>query len=523
MGSDPSHYPSLISDVNSSTTGLAAGNSFTFTGIYQDCSNASHLMLEASTNQQTTFTIRWSEDSAGLTSYEEDTVSSNLQTVSGSAYNSSFIPISPIKGKYFRIKANSGSTTVDFFICRVRIVYEGFPFSVNSSGQLVVSASFSPSGTQDVNLIKVGGTSVTIGRATMAASIPVAIASDQAAIPITDNSASLTVDAPVATPVFVSLSDGSAALVGQKAMAASVPVVIASDQSILSTNISRFGNTVMTIGQKTMANSIPIVIASDQASIPVAAILTAETTKVIGTIRIASGGVASGSLASGSIASGAIASGAVASGAFASGSIAAGAVAAGAVAAGATSFVKLEDVASADADAGVACLAVRKATPANTSGTDGDYEFLQISAGRLWASATIDAALPAGTNAIGKLAANSGVDIGDVDVTSTTFPTLVTAVFQVEGTVAGTALTGSYASVLDLSDNTKIVEIRNSCNQTILLSFDGGTTLHKTLESRVGALTIDLGVAGLKTTAVVSAKHAGVAPTSGSIYVTGIS
>ena len=31
---------------------------------------------------------------------------------------------------------------------------------------------------------------------------------------------------------------------------------------------------------------------------------------------------------------------------------------------------------------------------------------------------TISAALPAGTNAIGKLAANSGVDIGDVDVTS---------------------------------------------------------------------------------------------------------
>lgn len=36
---------------------------------------------------------------------------------------------------------------------------------------------------------------------------------------------------------------------------------------------------------------------------------------------------------------------------------------------------------------------------------------------------TISAALPAGTNAIGKLAANSGVDIGDVDVTSITLPT----------------------------------------------------------------------------------------------------
>lgn len=87
---------------------------------------------------------------------------------------------------------------------------------------------------------------------------------------------------------------------------------------------------------------------------------------------------------------------------------ASGSISAGAIAAGATSFVKLEDVASADADAGVACLAVRKAAPANTSGTDGDYEFLQISAGRLWASATIDAALPAGANVIGHVIADSG-------------------------------------------------------------------------------------------------------------------
>ena len=78
--------------------------------------------------------------------------------------------------------------------------------------------------------------------------------------------------------------------------------------------------------------------------------------------------------------------------------------------------VRAEDAASADGHTGIPALAVRKATPANTSGADGDYEMLQMSAGRLWASATIDAALPAGTNAIGKLAANSGVDIGDVDV-----------------------------------------------------------------------------------------------------------
>jgi hypothetical protein len=73
------------------------------------------------------------------------------------------------------------------------------------------------------------------------------------------------------------------------------------------------------------------------------------------------------------------------------------------IAAGATTIAKAEDVASADADVGVPAMAIRKATPANTSGTDGDYEMLQVSAGRLWASATIDAALPAGTALIGKV------------------------------------------------------------------------------------------------------------------------
>lgn len=54
------------------------------------------------------------------------------------------------------------------------------------------------------------------------------------------------------------------------------------------------------------------------------------------------------------------------------------------VAAGATTIAKAEDVASADADVGVPSMAIRKATPANTSSADGDYEALQMSAGRLW-------------------------------------------------------------------------------------------------------------------------------------------
>lgn len=55
-------------------------------------------------------------------------------------------------------------------------------------------------------------------------------------------------------------------------------------------------------------------------------------------------------------------------------------------AASATSPSKAEDGASADGDTGIPSMAVRKATPANTSGADGDYEFLQMSSGRLWTS-----------------------------------------------------------------------------------------------------------------------------------------
>lgn len=80
--------------------------------------------------------------------------------------------------------------------------------------------------------------------------------------------------------------------------------------------------------------------------------------------------------------------------------------------------VRSEDEASGDGHKGAVVLFRRTATPANTSGADLDYEVPQMSAGRVWTSATVDAALPAGTNAIGKLAANSGVDIGDVDVTT---------------------------------------------------------------------------------------------------------
>lgn len=114
-----------------------------------------------------------------------------------------------------------------------------------------------------------------------------------------------------------------------------------------------------------------------------------------------------------------------------------------------------EDAASAGGESMTLAGVVRRDTAASSAGTDGDYATINTDAtGHLWTHdevaegllGTIDAdtssiatdagtiagavsgtevqvdvvaALPAGTNAIGKLAANDGVDIGDVTINNT--------------------------------------------------------------------------------------------------------
>jgi hypothetical protein len=128
-------------------------------------------------------------------------------------------------------------------------------------------------------------------------------------------------------------------------------VATAAKQDTGNTSVASIDTKTPTVGQKAMAASSPIVIASDQSSIPVAATLTAETTKVIGTINIA---------------------------------------------------------------------AAQTLATVTTVG----------------AVTAITNALPAGTNAIGKLAANSGVDIGDVDITSIAAGTNLIGKFSIDQVTA---------------------------------------------------------------------------------------
>jgi hypothetical protein len=69
---------------------------------------------------------------------------------------------------------------------------------------------------------------------------------------------------------------------------------------------------------------------------------------------------------------------------------------------GATNLGKQADSPAGSTDTGVAILAIRDDVPTTLAPADGDYTRVRVnSVGRLWTSATIDTALPAGTNTIG--------------------------------------------------------------------------------------------------------------------------
>ena len=80
--------------------------------------------------------------------------------------------------------------------------------------------------------IQDGGNSITVDGTFFQATQPVSIA---AAVPVTDNAGSLTVDAPVATPVFVRLSDGAAAIATLPVSAAALPLPAGAATSALQT------------------------------------------------------------------------------------------------------------------------------------------------------------------------------------------------------------------------------------------------------------------------------------------------
>lgn len=113
------------------------------------------------------------------------------------------------------VGTNPTATTSNF------LMGDGIPYQfVVLPGQKIAVISNTSGGSgSDVNLVAVGGTALALGQATMAASLPVAIASNQSAVP-TSNSAQLP------------------AALGQTTMSASLPVTLASNQSTITTQMA---------------------------------------------------------------------------------------------------------------------------------------------------------------------------------------------------------------------------------------------------------------------------------------------
>lgn len=153
---------------------------------------------------------------------------------------------------------------------------------------------------------------------------------------------------------------------------------------------------------------------------------------------------------------------------------------------GATNLGKAEDAAHASGDTGVAMWAVRNDSLATTfTNTDGDYSPIAVTSnGRVYGSVVIDSSLPAGTNAIGKLSANSGVDIGDVDVTSVIAGTGATSLGKAEDAAHTTGDTGVF--ILGVRTDTQASSGGNGDYVTIPTDSVGAQ--YTTLSASTGAI-----------------------------------
>lgn len=244
----------------------------------------------------------------------------------------------------------------------------------------------------DVN----GNLRVTLADSTMPTT-PVTGTFFQATQPVSGTFFQATQPVSIATaPALVA----SSAIIGKVGIDQTTPgttnlVALGANQTV---NIAQINGVTPLMGNGvTGTGSQRVTIASDNTAFAVNSTLSAETTKVIGTVNVAAAqtiGVTQATAASLNAtvvqATGSNLHVAVDSAPSTAVTNAGTFAAQVTVAAGATTIGKAEDAASANADVGVPAMALQQTTPADTAGTDGDYTFLQMKNGRLWSTSNID-------------------------------------------------------------------------------------------------------------------------------------
>ena len=228
---------------------------------------------------------------------------------------------------------------------------------------------------------------------------------------------------------------------------------------------------------------------------------------------------------------------------------------------GATNLGKAEDALHVSGDTGVMLLAVRNDAGTTFSG-DGDYCPLQVNSGNelrvIDAVARTFLALINTAQSDGSqvTSVSSLPSITILDTTSTDYDTTggitnqlmmgialpgiggpvaggtttnpvvvnqntAASTIPAQGSVAGTALTGTYATVLAPGGIYAILMIWNSTDKAISLSLDGGTTTHFVLERGENTVSVDFAANGkIGPNSNIQAKHNGVVPTIGTVRAT---
>lgn len=232
-GSLTTDYSGVVSTGNATTTAL--GSNAAWTGTFEDLKNYACLSFTLSTNVSSAtngLEFQWSGDGTNVDEIEY------VNIIGGEARAIAL----NIRGRYFRVKYTNGATAQSTFRVTTTYRYTGNGINNYPLNKAITSTSLSTlSRSVLVGESTAGGGSYVNVKVSPSGGLPVDatqsgtwnIGSITNPVAVTDNSGSLTVDAPVGTPVFVRLSDGTSAI-------STLPVSLASVPSHAVTNAGTF-------------------------------------------------------------------------------------------------------------------------------------------------------------------------------------------------------------------------------------------------------------------------------------------
>ena len=288
-----------VSLLNSSSTPLGANG--VFTGSSLDVTSFSAVTVNLAVDQSGTLSFQFSKTGTNWDELENQAV---VITTPGTVQG--FFWSIAAESQYYRIVYTNGATAQGTF--RLQTILKTFPpigdvtalsqtpLLANNAlttktviyglttgiGSGYVPAKVTPSGSLTVALGDISGV---VGQQTMAASLPVAIASDQSAIPVTQsgtwnlNNITGTISLPTGAATSANLTgggqksqivDGSGNVIGSTSNAlnvnvssGSVTVIPSGTQSV---NLSQVGGSSFALGQQLAASSLPVVLTAAQLS-----------------------------------------------------------------------------------------------------------------------------------------------------------------------------------------------------------------------------------------------------------------